>query len=161
MVIPLKVFGRGVCIARVVPALMLVLAGCGATPSPPSKPVAEATRESDARGVTLRASRGEVQALVLPDKALPGQYVVAFSPGLTDEIAAAAPALAAAIGTATGKTPLPTMEFYTTAEDRFYLGQGAERYCVQVIRETEDGGIVSMRFGRAGDTRQATTVAAR
>lgn len=143
-------------------ALVVVLSGCGATPSPPSKPAAQAAAgDKDARGVTLKTARGEVQALVLADKALPGQFVAAFTPGLREDVTDAAQSLAAVIGTSTGKAPAPQLQFYTTSQDRFYLGEGADRYCVQIVRETENGGIVSMRFARASEAKKPTTVAQR
>lgn len=148
----------------VIAAGVLAIAGCGATPSP-SVPSAESaprvsaeskSLQSSARELTLISARGSVQATVRPDDALAGQYVVAFAPGLRDGIPAASTAVAAVIAAATGTTPAPTIDFYSVDPDRFYIGEGAERYCVQVIRENEGSGIVALRFARSSS--EATAV---
>lgn len=141
-------------------ALLLALAACGSTtpPDTPRTATLPATSSNGAvveRALTVGTRRGDVHARVRADAQLPGQFVAAFTPGLRDELAESAPALARVVGSVVGSEPAPRLTFYATDPNRFYLGDGAERFSVQVVRETEQGGIVSMRFAPAAESPQS------
>jgi hypothetical protein len=149
---------RLTAIAPLGAALLLALAACGST-TPPDTPRTTALAPASSNGtvaeraLTLNTRRGDVVARVRADAQLPGQFVAAFTPGLRDDLSESAPALARVVASVAGAEPAPRLTFYATDRSRFYLGDGAERFCVQVIRETEQGGIVSMRFAPAAESK--------
>lgn len=152
-------------------AILLAVGACGSTTPPAAPPAASAAPSPAAgqfasapseRAVTLGTRTGDVRALVRQDAQLPGQYVVAFTPGFREDVAESGAAIARIVGTVAGSEPAAKITFFSNNPNQFYLGDGAERFCVHVTRETENGGIVAMRFGLAADApKSPATVASK